>query len=206
VKVKYEAEYFDLKLSLSGEAAKVGEGLKAGVWGGIAAVASSRHTEVAWSKTDEVPDALSGGLGIFLTMVPGTTRDVAELVASELRTNPLVVDVGVIPCTWAISPDAFCLSSSTANDHPRLFVQLLLAFYLYDPEGMGVANSYFVNNPDEYAAEVKEVVLNLPKVRSTSEVEQLLGEVWTRFFRTTRNMGALAREIWGIWLAETSAD
>ena len=121
-----------------------------------------------------------------------------------LRTQNQAPDVN--PCTWAISPDALCLSSSAANDHPRLFVQLLLAFYLYDPEGIGVANSSFVYNADEYAPEVKEVILNLPKVRSISDVEQLLGEVWERFSSTTRNMGALAREVWGIWQAETSAD
>ena len=206
MKLEDEAEYFDLKLTLTDDSPQESGVLEAGIWGGIAAIASSRHTQVAWAKTDELADALSDGLGIFLTMVPGTTREVAEEVAFELGTKPHVLRVDVIPCTWAISPDAPCLTSSAANDHPRLFGQLLLALYLYDSEGIGVANSYFVNNADEYAAEVKEVILNLPKVHSISDVEQLLGEVWERFFGTTRVMGALAREVWGIWQAEISAD
>ena len=104
------------------------------------AIAARRMVAVA-GVTDELADASSDGFGIFLTLVPGTTREVADEVAAELGIKPYVLRVEVVPCTWAISPDEPCLNSSTANDHPRLFGQLLLAFYLYDPEGIGVANS-----------------------------------------------------------------
>lgn len=202
VELRDEAEYFDLRLTVSGNPADAGM-LDAEVWGGMAIIASSRHIGIAWAKTDVLTDALSDKLGIFLTLVPGTIREVAEDVASELRTKPHVLRVDVIPCTWAITPG---LSWGVALDRAHLFRKLLLAFYLYDPEGIGVANSDFVNNADEYAAEAKDVILHLPKARSISDVERLLGEVWERYFGTSRNIEALAREVWGIWQAEISAN
>ncbi len=48
MKLEGEAEYFDLKLTLSDDAPQDASVLEAGIWGGMAAVASSRHTRIAW--------------------------------------------------------------------------------------------------------------------------------------------------------------
>jgi hypothetical protein len=129
-------EYFQLKLTLPDHAPA--DSQAAEIWTGLAAVASNSHLELAWPQDARVAEACRPLLGTTLTLVPGTTREVAEGVASELRSAPYVLAVDVEPQTWTIRRDALVEPAEQ-----QIFFRLLLAAYLYDPQGIGAAYASF---------------------------------------------------------------
>ena len=190
-------EYFQLKLTLPDHAPA--DSQAAEIWTGLAAVASSSHLELAWPQDARVAEACRPLLGTTLTLVPGTTREVTEGVASELRSAPYVLAVDVEPQTWTIRRDALVDPAEQ-----QIFFRLLLAAYLYDPQGIGAAYASFFHNDDEYWFEVMDLLRLLPATTSLQEIETALHRVFDLTTMPGENIETLAEEAWRIWQQKVS--
>ncbi len=188
------AEYFQLKLTLSGDAPADRDDRAAEIWAGRAAVASSCYFELAWARDARVAQACSPLLGTTLTLVPGTTAEAAERVAAGLRSAPYVLAVDIEPQAWAIRRDA-----PVEGAVRQLFFRLLLAAYLYDPQGIGAAYAGLFCNDDEYWYEVEALMRLLPGAESVQDVEAALHRVFDEYPTPGDNIGPLAGEVWRIW-------
>ena len=144
-------------------------------------------------------EAFSPLLGTTLTLVPGTTAEAAESVAAELRSAPYVLAVDIEPQAWAIRRDA-----PVDGSVGQLFFKLLLAAYLYDPQGIGAAYAALFFNDDEYRYEVETLMRLLPEAKSIQDVEAAIHRVFDYDTRPGENMDSLAGEIWHIWQQEAS--
>lgn len=193
------AEYFQLKLTLSDDAPADREDRAAEIWAGRAAVASSCHFELAWARDAQAAEAFSPLLGTTLTLVPGTTPEAAESEAADLRSAPYVLAVAIEPRTWTIRRDV-------PGDAPvrQLFLRLLLAAYLYDPQGIGAAYADLFRNDDEYWHEVETLMRLLPEVTSFQDVEAAIHHVFDWTTAPGDNIESLAGEVWRIWGQEAS--
>jgi hypothetical protein len=98
--------------------------------------------------------------------VPGTTPEVAESVAAELRSAPYVLEVDIEPRAWTLRRD-----TPAEGAVRQLFLRLLLAAYLYDPQGIGAAYAGPFCNDDEYWHEVETLMRLLPGAKSIQDVE-----------------------------------
>jgi hypothetical protein len=75
------------------------------------------------------------------------------------------------------STDAFLKTEPEARRRPKIFSDLALLFFVYDPVGLN-----FYSKTDEHVPEVRTVLPRLDVVRTAAEIPGLIREEFVRWF------------------------
>jgi hypothetical protein len=193
-------EYFVLGLTFAEESPNwEDEGSKP--WADVPEVASSHHWRLAYAKTEELAAAIAPLLRAEVILAPSTSHERAFAIASTLRSVPGVQDVELEAHKWNLPACSPCIRTDVFMSRPRLFVALLVSFYLFDPVEIGAANAWLVkNNADEYAGEVRDLIEFLPTAASEHDVVLRVSEI-CEAGGVQENIDRLARTAWATWRA-----
>ena len=182
-------EFFRVRLELRDGYAGDFDDLAKMVWGGLPEVNHPRAM-----RREGEPWRV-----VLLTLDLACDRDAADRVALTLRQLPIVDGVEVQHVCHTIWSDARFLQRAPASASPRLYADLVLVLFAYDPIEID-----FDVNTDEYEPEVRTIFPRLAAARSVTDVEDIVFEEFSRWFGKEtvgprERYARIAQEVWSVW-------